>query len=130
MADDNKKNILIVEDDAALREALSLKLNSEHFTTLEAKDGEEGLRVSLEQHPDLILLDIVMPKVDGLTVMKKLREDDWGKTVPIILLTNLSVDDKILAAVTEHEPSYYLVKTDWRIDDVVGKIKERLGLLR
>ena len=109
--------------------ALKDKLTREGFATLEAKNGEEGLNVALREHPDLILLDIVMPRMDGITMMKKLRQtDEWGKNVPVILLTNLSADDeKIMRAVTENEPAYYLVKSDHTISDVVEKVRERLS---
>jgi DNA-binding response OmpR family regulator len=134
MADElkNNKKILIVEvveDESSLRNALKDKLEREGFIMLEAKNGEEGLEVALSEHPDLILLDIIMPQMDGLTMMKKLRhENEWGKSVPIILLTNLSADDeKINQAITESEPAYYLVKSNWTINDLIGKIRERLS---
>lgn len=123
------KKILIVEDEQSLRETLVDKLTREGFDVLEAKNGEEGLERTLKEHPDLILLDIVMPKMDGMTMMKKLREDEWGKRVSIILLTNLSATDaEIIKGVIEDEPSYYLVKSDWKIKDVVNKVKETLAL--
>lgn len=116
--------ILIVEDEQDMLEALVDKLTSEGFKIIEAKNGEDGLEKALKEQPDLILLDIVMPKMDGMTMMKKLREDKWGRKVPIILLTNLSVTDDIIKGVVEDEPSYYLVKSDWKIEDVVKKVKE------
>lgn len=128
----NSKKILVieeVEDDASLGNVLHDKLGLEGFRVLEAKDGEEGLEIALSEHPDLILLDIIMPKMDGMTMMKKLRETNaWGKSVPIILLTNLSADDeKINKAITDNEPAYYLVKANYTISDLVEKIKERLS---
>jgi DNA-binding response OmpR family regulator len=125
----NNKTILIVEDDSSLRNVLHDKFILEGFNVLDAKDGEEGLASALSLHPDLILLDIVMPKMDGMTMMKKLREtDEWGKNVPIILLTNLSADDeKINQAIAVNEPAYYLVKSDYTISYLVEKIKERLA---
>lgn len=128
----NSKKILIVEvieDETSLRTALHDKLTSEGFTVLEAKDGQEGLTTALREHPDLILLDIIMPEMDGITMMKKLRqENEWGKKVPIILLTNLSADDeKINQAITDNEPAYYLVKSNWTINDLIEKIRERLS---
>ncbi len=121
--------IEVVEDDASLRNALRDKLTLEGFSVLEAKDGEEGLAVALQEQPDLILLDILMPKMDGITMMKKLRQtNEWGKKAPIILLTNLSPnEEKIMKSVIEDEPAYYLVKTEWKMADVIEKIKERLS---
>lgn len=122
------KKILIVEDEQDLRKALTDKLTREGFSVLEAKNGEEGLKVALAERPDLILLDIVMPVMDGMTMMKKLREEnEWGKNVSIILLTNLSATDQIISGIVEDEPSYYLVKSDWKIEDVVKKVRERLS---
>lgn len=125
------KKILIVEDETPLRNALREKLTREDFGILEAKNGEEGLEVALREHPDLVLLDIVMPRMDGLTMMKKLRQaNEWGKKVPIILLTNLTADDdKINQAITDNEPAYYLVKSNYTIEDLVEKIRERLSRL-
>lgn len=123
---ENQKKILIVEDETSLRNALRDKLLLEGFIVLEAKNGEEGLGVALRDHPDLILLDIIMPKMDGLTMLKKLREDVWGKNTKVILLTNLSDNEKVSEALLQG--SYdYLVKSDWKIEDVVTKIRARLG---
>lgn len=123
---ENNKKILIVEDEVSLLNALRDKLTREGFVTLEAKNGEEGLEIALRDHPDLILLDIVMPRMDGMTMLKKLREDDWGKTVKVIMLTNLSDMENVSEAVAQgsHE---YLVKSDWKIEDVVEKVREKLG---
>jgi len=126
---ENNKKILIVEDERSLSQALVDKLTREGFATLTAKNGEEGLEVALHEHPDLILLDIVMPKMDGMTMLKKLRnKNEWGKKVPVIILTNLTSDnEQRVRDITETEPTYYLVKADWKIEDVVIKVRERLG---
>ena len=70
-----KNTILIVEDEVSQRKVLSAYLIKKGFAILEASDGEEGLRVALAEHPDVILLDVRMPKMDGMTMMHKLRED-------------------------------------------------------
>ena len=119
------KKILIVEDDHPLRNAIKDKLSKEDFEILEAKNGTDGLATALEQQPDLILLDIIMPKMDGMTMLKKLRADDKGKNIPVIILTNLS-DDKEVAESTEGGAYDYLIKSDWKIEDVVAKVKEKL----
>ncbi len=131
---DNNKNrkILVieeVEDEASLRKVLHDKFTREGFNVFEAKDGIEGLDIATREHPDLILLDIIMSKMDGLTMMQKLREGgEWGKNVPVVILTNLSADDdKINRMITEYEPAYYLVKADHSMDDLVEKIRERLA---
>lgn len=127
-----RKRVLIIEDEPSLCQTLRQALETANFSVLEARDGVEGLDVSLREHPDLILLDIILPKMDGLTMAKKLREDPWGKDVPIIILTNLSVSEnkESISAVTqavEHGIYDYLVKADWRIEDVVRKVRERLA---
>ncbi|MBI5221908.1 MAG: response regulator [Candidatus Magasanikbacteria bacterium] len=124
---ENKKTILIVEDEVSLLNALRDKLTREGFVTLEAKNGEEGLEVALREHPDLILLDIIMPVMDGMTMLSKLRNDSWGKKVKVIILTNLSDTEKVSAAMAKGTFDY-LVKADWKLEEVIVKIKERLGV--
>ena len=121
-----KKNILIVEDETPLRMALRDKLVREGFSVLEAKNGQEGLAVAVHVHPDLILLDIVMPVMDGMTMLKELRADHWGQNAKVIVLTNLSDNDKLADAM--EQGSYdYLVKSNWTIESVVAKVKDRLN---
>jgi DNA-binding response OmpR family regulator len=126
---ENKKIILVTEDEKSIRSALNIKLINEGFEVLEAKNGEEGLEIALSEHPDLILLDLLMPQIDGMTMLKELRKDSWGKTVPVIILTNLSsADEEINRNITELEPTYYFVKTEKKLEEIIEKIKERLGL--
>lgn len=123
------KAILIVEDEEPMLQDLVNKFNLEGFLVFEAKDGEEGLDLALKKHPDIILLDIVMPKMDGMTMMKKIREDKkWGKEVPVIILTNLS-DPGNVSEAANFEVYDFLVKTDWRLDDVVRLVKQKLRLV-
>ena len=95
----NKQSILIIEDDGSYRSILVKKLKEEGFLAIEAKDGEEGLNISLEKHPDLILLDLIMPRMDGITMLKELREDEWGKNAKIIILTAIMDSQKIAQAI-------------------------------
>jgi len=85
-----------------------------------------NLDVALKEHPDLILLDIILPKLDGISVLKQLRVHQWGKSVPIIVLSNLSrvVTEKQVA---DDEVKDYLVKAEWDVNDVVKKVNEVLG---
>jgi DNA-binding response OmpR family regulator len=121
-----KPTILIVDDEVSLRNALSDKLIHEGFVVLEAKNGEEGLEIALNNHPDLILLDIVMPVIDGVTMLKNLRENEWGRDVKVIMLTNLDGNEKVADAIAWGTQDY-LVKSDWKLEDVVAKIRKRLG---
>ena len=125
-----KYTILVVEDEVSMLKALRGKLLDEGFGVLEAKNGEEGLLHASISHPDLILLDLIMPVMDGVTMLKKLRAGDgWGKTVPVIILTNLTMaEGKKDEDVVEDEFTHYLVKTDWKINDIVKKTREVLGL--
>lgn len=120
-----RKKILIVEDDLPLARVMKEKLTKENFIVMTAKNGQEGLELALAKQPDLILLDIVMPKMDGLSMLKKLREDKWGKEVPVVVLTNLGDADNIAKA-TERGAYDYLVKVHWKLGDVISKVKERL----
>lgn len=125
----NAKKILlieIVEDEEQILKILSEKFAREGFETVEAADGEDGLKQALGHKPDLILLDLLMPRMDGIAMLNKLREDAWGKDVPVIILTNLNDREKIAAA-TENKAFDYLIKADWRLDDIVRKVKQRLG---
>ena len=125
MAD--KKTILVVEDEKDLAQALKIKLEEAGFVTLVAYDGESGLRIALAEHPDLVLLDILLPGMDGMELLKQLREDEWGREAKVILLTNVD-NIETIAKVIEDEGYEYLVKTDWKMDDVVAKIKNKLGV--
>src|SRR3989344_9652537 len=83
------KTILIVEDEDALRWALKENLLKEGFNVFDAKNGQEGLDFALKNHPDLILLDLVLTKMFGLDVLKKIRENDWGRNALVVVLTSL-----------------------------------------
>jgi len=116
-----------VEDDTPLRNILVQKLSDEGFNILQAKDGEQGLAMAKEKEPDLILLDILLPKMDGITMLKNLRSDGWAKATPVIILTNVDNPTTVADAV-ENDMLGYLIKSDWKIEDVVKVVKEKLGV--
>ncbi len=120
-----KKKILIVEDEVSLRGALEMKLAMEGFDILQASDGKMGLEIALAEKPDLILLDLILPKMDGITVLKELRANEAGKEIPVIILTNLNSSEMIEKAISEGSTDY-LIKVDWKIDEVVEKVKGKL----
>lgn len=120
------KTVLIVEDEADLREAVTTALTYEGLTVLSAPDGEVGLAVALKEKPNLILLDITMPKMDGLEVLRALRADEWGKEVQVIVMT-ASDDLGKVAEVVEAGGNEYIVKTDISLAGIVLKVKEKLG---
>ena len=127
MGKDLKKKILIVEDDEYIRDAFEEVINGKGFIVMVAKDGEEGLESALKNHPDLILLDIMMPKMNGLSVLKNLRGDTWGKTVPVLLLTN-DTDPEHIRETLKDNATDYLIKSDWEIEEIIKKIKTTLRL--
>jgi CheY-like chemotaxis protein len=122
------KKVLIAEDEPPMLDALATGFGGEGCVVLKATDGEEALGFALKEKPDLILLDILMPKVSGTEVLESLRKaNDWGRKVPVVILTNLSADDRIMKDVVKNEPSFYLVKTDWRLEEVVLKARQCVG---
>jgi DNA-binding response OmpR family regulator len=125
MTGDTKQTILIVEDEQALLKVYAERFSEEGFLVLKAGNGQEGLDIALREKPDIILLDVLMPVMDGLTMMQKLRENkSWNKDTPIIFLTNLSEhEEKIIKSVNENKPAYYLVKSDWSLSSIVEKAK-------
>jgi DNA-binding response OmpR family regulator len=123
MTDANKK-ILIVEDSKSYLWILSQTFVKEGFIVLTAENGEDGLITATKEKPDLILLDITMPKMDGITTAKKMKES--GVQAPIIFLTNMSdvkhISDAVETAVD------YIIKSDISVEDIVIRVKERLNL--
>lgn len=123
------KKILIVEDEKNLRTAIVDVLQYENFETLEAKNGKEGLKLALKEHPDLILLDLFMPEMDGMTALGKIRRDAWGSKVPVIILTNINPSaEELVQDVIQNEPLYYFIKSDWKLHDIAKKIEETLWI--
>lgn len=124
----SKKNkILIVEDERSLMAPLRKKFKLEGFEVVEANDGEKGLELAKKENPDLILLDVVMPNMDGMTMLKKLRKEKKMKKTPVIFLTNLADVNYVNEAI-DLDVFDYLVKSNWRIEDVVKKVKEKLKI--
>lgn len=123
---DPKKKILVVDDEHDLRDAIATSLAYEDFDVQSAEDGEEGLRMAEEFNPDLILLDIIMPKKDGITMLKELRDTEWGRHMPVIVMTVLDDMGK-MAEVIDAGGVEYLVKTKISLGTIVQKVKTRLG---
>ncbi len=119
-----KKKILVVDDEKSLRQALMDTLSHEGYDVIGAKDGQEAVSKAISELPDLILLDIIMPRADGRIVLKQIKENEKLKNIKVIFLTNLSDMDKI-AEMFDSETPDYLVKSDWGIDDIVEKIREK-----
>jgi len=121
-------SILLIEDDPILIKLYSNALIREGFSISIASDGLSGLNKAITEQPNLILLDIGLPLLNGLNVMKKIRQDIWGKNVPIIILTNAETNDEILNAIVDEKPAYYFIKADTNPDNIITKIKELLDI--
>lgn len=117
-----EQTILIVEDDKFLRELISRKLAGEKFKIEEAIDGEEGLKKIAESRPDLILLDLILPGLDGFEVLERIKDNPSTSNIPVLILSNLGQRDEIerglkLGAVD------FLVKAHFTPEEIVDKIK-------
>lgn len=119
------KSILLVDDDLTLREMYSERLKAEGFIVEMAKDGEEALKKATEIHPSVILLDIMMPKINGLDVLKKLREQEETKSIPVIVLTALIQDREKMESITRGADDY-IVKSETMPGEVIQKVKDLL----
>lgn len=115
--------ILIVEDEKSIAQAYSDHLTREGYNINLAYDGIEGLAMAKTIMPDLILLDIVMPKMDGISMLRRLKEDPQLDEIPVIILTNLESKESAMEAY-KMGSSNYLVKTNYSLDDVTNKIKD------
>ena len=117
------KKILIVEDDQTLREILEKKLKMEEFEVITEADGDSALETVFKEKPDLVLLDIMMPGLNGISVLKQIRRDSWGKNVPIIIMSNL--DYSIHAAeIRPFNPTDYIMKVGSKLEDILEKIRK------
>jgi len=117
--------VLIVDDDMTLRELYEERMKADGYTIVSASDGEEAIEKTTKEKPDIILLDIMMPKINGIDVMKMLREKEETKGIPIIILTALIQEiDKIKDMMGPHDG--YLVKSEIMPKDVVDKVKKSL----
>ena len=120
--------ILIIEDDAVLQKSLNEYLSSEGFDTLCAADGETGLQKAIAEKPDLILLDIILPKKDGYEVLQEVKANPETLNIPVVLLTNLDGVADVEKAL-ELGATTYLVKADYKLEEVTEKIKEILNIM-
>lgn len=121
----NKRRILLAEDDRFLRRAAEAALRRHGFTVLTASDGEEALRMVRDQAPDLILLDLIMPKLQGFEVLRTLKEDPQTSPIPVIVLSNLGQESDVKGAV-EAGALAYLIKANLALEDLVKRVEEAL----
>jgi DNA-binding response OmpR family regulator len=120
------KKILYIEDDPDLQKTLGDLLKSEGYEVVLALDGEIGLKLAKTERPDLILLDLILPKVHGFEVLKTLKKEEETKDIPVVTLTNLEGTEDVVKAI-ELGATAYLVKAQYTPKDVLEKIKKILG---
>lgn len=118
------KKILLVEDNEAENKALSGELQVAGYSVMSETNGADALLKALSEHPDLVILDIMLPGMDGLRILENLRKDDWGKKVPVFMLTNLDTNDTMLQKILALEPKYYFIKQNMKLDEIVAKVEE------
>ncbi|KKQ52209.1 MAG: Response regulator [Parcubacteria group bacterium GW2011_GWD2_38_11] len=121
------KKILIVEDDAFIRDIYQVKFSQDGFEVIIAENGLEAIKKLEQLTPDIILLDIIMPYMGGMEVLKKIKENDALKNIPIIMLTNISEKEKITEG-AEYGVNEYLIKSHFTPSEVVRKVNALLNI--
>ncbi|MBW6440976.1 response regulator [Patescibacteria group bacterium] len=126
MSENKKVKVLIIEDDIYISDMYIIKLEAANFEVTAAADGIEGIRKLEKNIPDIILLDVVMPKIDGFSVLKMIKKDNNLNKIPVILLTNLSQKENIERGF-ELGATSYIIKAHFTPSEVVKKIQEALS---
>jgi len=120
------KKIVIIEDEAALQDALKKAFSGAGYEISQAFDGEEGVALIKSVHPDLVLLDLVLPKKHGFEVLEEMKNDEAIKNVPVLVLTNLEESTEVMKAI-ELGARGYLIKANYALKEVLAKVKDILG---
>lgn len=119
------KKILIVEDDKFLRDLITQKLSNENFDVVIAQDGEEGVRKIEEEKPDLVILDLLLPAIDGFEVLKKMKANPKIADIPVIILSNLGQKEDVERGMALGAKDY-MIKAHFTPNEVVNKVKNYL----
>ncbi len=120
------KKILFIEDEPSLQKTLGDTLRDNNYQIISALNGQSGLRLAKSEKPDLILLDLILPKMNGFEVLKSLKETEETKNIPVIVLTNLeNIED--VNKVIELGAIAYLVKAQYSMEELLKKVKEIIG---
>ena len=120
------KRVLLVEDDRFLRRACEKSLRQQGFTVFTAADGEEAFKAIRADPPDIVLLDLLMPKVSGLDVLRNLKSDDKTRAIPVIILTNSSKETDV-REIESLGVSGYLVKANLSLEELASQVRQALG---
>jgi len=121
-----KKTILFVEDETVLQKTLGDALELKGYNMLQALNGEDGWQLAKKSKPDLILLDLILPKKDGFEVLSELKQNEETKNIPVIVLTNLE-NAQDIERVLALGVTTFLVKTNYELDEIVEKIEKTLN---
>ncbi len=122
-----KKKILIIEDEPALRYILAEAFSDLAFEVHEAQDGDEGLAIALREKPDLVIADALMPHTDGITMIQDLRDDAWGKSVPVLLFTNLPYDAHTARELHTKLGVEYIGKSESSVKQITKRVQGMLA---
>ena len=117
------RKILYIEDEHNLQKVFRDFLEKKHYKVISAFDGKTGIEIAKKERPDLILLDIILPHIDGIGVLKKLKENPKLRSIPVIVFTNLGSMENIERAI-ELGAKTYLIKEQYSLEEVEEKIKE------
>ncbi|MBI3589412.1 MAG: response regulator [Candidatus Liptonbacteria bacterium] len=120
------KKVLVIEDDRFLSSLMKARLEKEGFSTLQAFDGEEAFGILKQNKPDLIILDLIMPKVSGFELLENISVDPYISKIPVMILSNLGQDSDI-EKVKRLGATKYFVKVKTSIDDLITKVKDLLS---
>jgi len=120
------KKVLVIEDEQLIADLLQRKLQGEGYYALVARDGERGLEAIKKEHPDLVLLDILLPRMNGFEVLAEVRKDKTVKETPIIIISNSGQTTEIDRA-KEAGVRDWLIKTEFDPQDVVEKVRRQIG---
>ncbi len=127
--DKRKKTVLLIEDEASLQEAVKMKLEKAGVEVIAASTGEEGISLLKKEKPDLVWLDILLPGINGLEVLRRIREDAQMKELPVIVVSVSGGQEKIKQAFSMNVVDY-LIKSEYTIDDLIKKVKHILDELK
>lgn len=127
MTDNQNVQVLVIEDDTFLSNIYKTKFEMEGFKVITAEDGEAGLKEAQKKKPDIILLDILLPKMDGYLVLENLKKDPETKDIPVIMLTNLGQKDDVEKGLTMGAIDY-LIKAHFKPSETVDKVRKALNL--
>lgn len=117
------KTILFIEDEAVLQKTFSEILTQEGYEIISALDGELGLQLAKTKKPDLVILDLILPKINGFDVLKELKSDESTKDIPVIILTNLEGMEDVEKCI-ELGAKTYLIKTQYTLEEIIKKIEK------